>query len=225
MRILASKELPSPFLLARIRVHFILQNTLGWVILSHCPLCILICKSHLVAFPQTACYNWKFPLFLFKNPDSIFSFNFLLKIFSMSKGYKQSHKCPLILVGLHLGLSACLLPLLVADHVIALGSLPAWLLSRGLTVGGLQEPRQGLAHIDSLLQGSAHCSQVISCSVYMYKLLSRAGSLKISGEIPVWKKLGACASSVCLLIYGENICMFYYIKIYIFYKAYMICNF
>ena len=126
--------------------------------------------------PPDCLLQLKVPPFLFKNPDSIFSFNFLLKIFSMSKGYKQSHKCPLILVGLHLGWSACLLPILVADHVIALGSLPAWLLSHGLTVGGLQEPRQGLAHTDSLLQGSAHCSQVISCSVYVYKLLSRGNS-------------------------------------------------
>ena len=36
------------------------------------------------------------------------------------------------------------------------------------------------------------------------------------GEIPVRKKLGACASSVCLLTYGQKICMFYYIKIYIY---------
>lgn len=31
-------------------------------------------------------------------------------------------------------------PILAADHVVALGHLPAGILSRGLTVGGLQEP-------------------------------------------------------------------------------------
>ena len=100
----------------------------------------------------------------------------------MNKRYKQGHKCPLKLV------------------VFTWAGLPAsrlitWLLASAsmdpvpcLTVGGLQEPRQVLAHTDSHLQGSAQCIQVISYNMYMYKLLSEAGSPSL-GEIPVSKEI------------------------------------
>lgn len=175
------KGLPSPFC-TRIRVHFILQTPLAESSYLTAP-CVFLSPNPILLHSPRLLAIIEVPPFLFKNPDSIFSFNFLLKIFSMSKGYKQSHKCPLILVGLHLGLSACLLPLQL---------LTMWLLWEPASMAPvpwpdcwwvLQEPRQGawltLIHSCGALLIAARWFPAV-CT--WHKAVSRGRSLKISGK-------------------------------------------
>lgn len=106
---------------------------------------------------------------------------------------------------------------------------PPWILSHGLTVGGLQEPRQALAHADAHLQGSVIAARWFPAVCYAAQTAFKVKVSRANRGNPCQEKLWACVSSVCLLIYGLNIfilCqMFYYVKKNVFYTAYMICTF
>lgn len=188
------------FCFSRIGVHFILQSALVWVIFSRCPLCVVIFKSYLVAFPQAACCNWKFPSSGLKSQIPFFSFNLLLKIFFMSKLYKQGHKCLLMPVGLHLGCSACLPPSWLLTTWLPRGTCvypvprPDCWWSPG-TQTGLGSHRFTLAGICSLQPGD-----FLQC-VHVQTAVKASVSQVIRGN-PCQEKLWACASSVRLLIYG-----------------------